>query len=275
MTRDEFREAVAKVWGSTLAALESIVINTRTHLDAFLRESAEHAVQEDRLAQMQFDVLARMACRGSQLSDAILILLREGHADTALGVWRTLQEIQINSAVISQDNSGVTAQRFNDWGAGVIFRRERSLRKSNSGEMPEDEYESIAKVYKEMIEHYGQEYKHDSGWASASMFSRAKDVGKQLDYSKYYKAASSYVHADIVSHKSRIGISETNKDKYLFGPSGIGLDLPALLTALSLPQIAHSFVFGTRFATEEDEKRIAQSPEDYRCPLQGNRRCGS
>ena len=259
LTRDQFREAVTDVWGSTLAALESIIINTRTHVDVFLQDHASQIAREDEPIRVQFYVLARMACRGCQLSDAILILLREGHADTAFGVWRTLQEIQMNSSVIAQDNSGMTARRFNDWGIGVVFRRERLLRESNSGEMDEDDYKSITQTYARMIDQYGQDYKQDSGWSSVGMSARAKKIGKVVDYSKYYKAASSYVHADIVSHKLRIGISEANKDKYLFGPSGIGLDLPALMTALSLPQIAHSFMFGTRFATEGDEKRIARS----------------
>ena len=262
MTRFEFRQAIAEVWGPVLNVLESIIADVQMHTVDYMKYYIEQSMLENNDAgsqtDIQFDVLARLSAKGCQLADAISVLLHEGHPDTAFSVWRTLQEIDVNSSIIASDKTGDIAMRFNDWGIGKVFRRERSLRELKSNELDDADYASLEQAYNERLNKYGDGYKKDMGWDTRNIFDRAKGAGKETDYRKYYSIASSYVHADILSQKLQIGISERNKHGYLVGPSGIGLDLPAMLTAHTLPQITLHFMTGTKFSTNKDEERIGQ-----------------
>ncbi len=254
--RPQHQTDITEVWGSVLQLLQSIVQNNQAHVIELANRTSVCVAGNDKSITVRNDILTKMSVKSCQLADAIVCLLYNGHADTAFGVWRTMQEIEFNLKILSQDNNDHTAQRFNDWGISKLYRRERLLRDLGAAEMDDADYQSLEETYNENLKFYGSSYKKDSGWYLSGIFDIAKNVGMELEYRKLYSMASSYVHADAISYKS-----QRNNDKYLVGPNGIGLDLPAALTAVTLNSIVYSFALCTRLEAGNDDERIAVSFE--------------
>ena len=226
MTRDEFRQSIRQVWGDMLSHLD-ILIALSQQIMLLLLEEAD--LEKDNVA-----TIATLAARACQTADAIASLLREGHPDAAFALSRVLQETMINTLAIHNDERDDIAERFRKWSFGSIFRTQRQLTQLGVREADDAEYSQMEDVYQLMIEQYGDDFKRNDGWIGNNLAERAKSIGLETEYRKFYGAASAFVHVDAYSLMAPIGKSERSQDNVLLGPSGIGLDLPAIHTALSL-----------------------------------------
>ena len=196
-----------------------------------------------------------MAGHACQTADAIHCLLHVGHPDAAFAMSRTLQEIKFNMLAIDADQSDETAERFREWSFGTMFRKERALRELGHPEMDETEYQKAEATYQSMCRKYGAGFKSNDGWVGKSVFDRAKSVDLDVEYRKFYTVASSFIHTDAQALLLPIGRSEPNKGGILTGPSGIGLDVEAVHTAMSLIYIVVNIP--NMLNVEDDEQTVA------------------
>lgn len=247
MTKASFQASVEETWEDVLTrfdnlvhAAQSLIVHLFGRLDG----------QTD-----EYQVLARMAGRACQIADAISCLLRAGHADAAFAQSRMLLEIQFNMTAIHNDSSREVAEKFREWGFGKMFRDLKNLHQLGLHEMDEAEYRKMETEYQTLLDKHGPSFNRDDGWVGRNVFERAKNANREVDYRKFYTAASSFIHTDSRALFSPIGLSERNSGGILVGPSGIGLDLPAMRTAVSLADIM--IQLPDMLQVEEDEQTSA------------------
>jgi len=229
MSRAEFQAGIEQAWADVLTQFDTVV-NAAQRLAVHLFAQVE--AQDDKR-----DTLARMAGRACQIADAIGCLLRAGHPDAAFAQSRMLQEIEFNMMAIHSDASSGVVKKFREWGFGKMFRNVTNLRQLGIPEVDESEFQKMESAYQVLRNKHGQSFTRDDGWIGRNVFERAKGVNQETDYRKFYTAASSFVHTDSRSLLSPIGLSERNSGGILVGPSGVGLDLPAMRTVVSLVHI--------------------------------------
>ena len=247
MTRASFQVMVEQVWADVLAQFDTMV-NAAQGLAVYLFGRMDN--QDDK-----HEVLARMAGRSCQTADAISYLLHAGHPDAAFAQSRMLQEIEFNMIAIHHDASSDVAVKYKEWGFGKYFKDVTNLRKLGIHEMDESEYKKMEAEYQEMCNKHGPSFRQSDGWIGRNVFERAKNVNQEVDYRKFYAAASSFVHTDSRALFFPIGLSERNRGGILVGPSGIGLDLAGMRGALSLVHIM--IQLPDMLEVEEDEQTSA------------------
>lgn len=230
MTRAEFQDDINRIWGEMLANFDALIGSIRNLLLYIIDRTAFQSEEQE--------ILARMAARACQTADAINCLLNSGHPDAAFALSRIIQEIKYNMMVIHKDTSPDTAEKYREWSLGKMFRSVRALHDLGIRELSDSEYEEMELAYQSACNKYGDDFKRDDGWIGKNVFERAKSVDQESDYRKFYSAASSFVHTDARSLLLPIGLSDRNKGRILVGPSGIGFDLAATQTAMSLIHIA-------------------------------------
>lgn len=229
MSRADFQAGIEQVWAGVLTQFDTVV-DTAQRLAVHL--FAQMGAQDDKR-----EILARMAGRACQIADAIGYLLRAGHPDAAFAQTRMLQEIEFNMMAIHDDASSDVGERFREWGFGKMFRNVTNLRQIGIHEVDESEYPKMASEYEVLRNKHGQSFRQDDGWIGRNVFERAKSVNQETDYRKFYTVASSFIHTDSRALLLPIGLSERNSGGILVGPSGVGLDLPAMRTVVSLVHI--------------------------------------
>ena len=244
MTRESFQANVEEVWEDVLTHFD-VLVNAAQGLAIYLFTRMDR--QNDK-----HEVLARMAGRACQTTDAINCLLHAGHPDAAFAQSRMLQEIEFNMMAIHNDASSDVAVKYREWGFGKYFRDVTSLRKLGIHEMDESEYKKMEAEYQEMCNKHGPSFRQNDGWIGTNVFERAKNVNQEVDYRKFYTAASSFVHTDSRALFLPMGLSERNRGGILVGPSGIGLDLAAMRSAVSLVHIM--IQLPDMLEVEEDEQ---------------------
>ena len=226
MTRDEFRQSIRQAWGDPISHLDTLV--------GVAQQTMHLLLEEADLGKDKVSTIVTLAARACQTADAIASLLREGHPDAAFALSRVLQETMINALSIHHDERDDLAERFRKWSFGSIFRIQRQLVQLGVPEVSDAEYRQMEDAYQLMLKEYGDDFKHNDGWIGNNLADRAKSIGLEEEYRKFYGAASAFVHVNAYSLMAPIGKSERSQDNVLLGPSGIGLDLPAIHTALSL-----------------------------------------
>ena len=229
MTKASFQSSVEEAWQDVLTQFD-ILVNSAQALVVHLSGRLDGQTDES-------EVLARMASRACQIADAISCLLHAGHPDVAFAQSRMLLEIEFNMMAIYNDSSNEVAAKFREWGFGKMFRDLTNLRKLGLHEMDESEYQEMETEYQILRDKHGPSFYRDDGWVGKNVFERAKNANQEVDYRKFYTTASSFVHTDSRALFSPIGLSERNSGGILVGPSGIGLDLAAMRTAVSLVHI--------------------------------------
>ena len=231
-------------------------------IDLINRMEESHRLDQDGLV-IRDVVLGKLTARACQIAESIVVLLGAGHADTAFGVWRSLQEIEFTFQVIADDESDETAIRFADWGSGIYYRRERLRRNLGIGEMDDDVYSKLEVEYHALLNKYGKDFKIDSAWSGRSTFSRAESVGSADAYRKFYGAASSYIHVDIIGLEFPISRSNSHDMSFIVGPSVVGLDMPAYKTIFSLGSIVIAFAHAIDVSNDDDELRFLDISDKF------------
>jgi Family of unknown function (DUF5677) len=190
-------------------------------------------------------ILIRLLVRGCQVTDEIICLLENGFADGAMARWRTLHEIAVVAAVISQHGEDI-AERYVDHQA---VESKRALEKyiacyKDLGykPLPAREQTKIRKAYDRAITKYGPEFKTDYGWAAQHLknprpsFAHLEKEAGRAEMRSYYQLGNDNIHAGIKSMYVRLGLMDY--DGLLSGRSNGGLMDPGQNAALTLTQLS-------------------------------------
>jgi Family of unknown function (DUF5677) len=239
--QNEFHNGFAKniqsIWGVPLGLLQGLIVIADESAQYF--SSRKDECLEVSLVQ---DLLVRIHAKSVQVAKEIFTLLRNGFSDGAQARWRTLHELAVISAFISEHGEEV-AKRYISHEAVDTYKAAVQYNeyypRLGAEPISEEDLEIMRKDYETLLVQYGQNFKHDYGWAAGALALnrptfRDIEVSIELDHLRpYYKAASANIHGNPAGVFQSLGLFP-EEDIILSGPSTIGLTRPAQFTATSL-----------------------------------------
>ena len=240
---DNYKKKIESIWGKSIDRLE-VFIALAFEIGDYVNDTyrPEAALNND----IVFDVLARLHARACQISNEILVLIKNGFADGASARWRSLHEVNVIANFI-KDNGNELAERY--WLHDNIesFNAAKQYREYTDrlqlSVLSDEDYENIQERKDELIARFGQNYKNSYGWASAVLANpnpTFADIEKRVNLNHlrpYYRLASHSVHANPKGIFFKLGLLE-NSQILLTGSSHLGLCDPGQLTAISLANIS-------------------------------------
>jgi hypothetical protein len=237
-----FRQRIEEDWGKPLAQLRMLLTMSREWCQW---AHTRYESQKDNKNRQLRKLLIRLLVRGCQVTDEIVCLLENGFADGAMARWRTLHEIAVVAAVISQHGEDI-AERYLDHQA---VESKRALDKylacyKDLGykPMPVGEQKKILKAYDEAIATYGPSFKGEYGWAALHLnnprptFVDLEKAAGCAEMRSYYQMGNDNIHAGIKSMFVRLGLPDY--DSLLSGRSNLGLMEPGQNAAHTLTQLS-------------------------------------
>ena len=222
--------------------------------DAVLRETNRHAGEMSDDRKTLFLVSERIVEISLRTTDSLLSLLRAGHPDTAMGVVRTLFELQIDFQIICLDSTGRRAARYREFREGELLQ--------NLQDVPDGlSREENLKRLTELKVNYDFKKKFPSnscGWI-------IREDGKSLDGSgmavkidfllmesgfpdeplksglgRTWVRLNQWAHGTPLTSYWRI--AARNEQGYLIWKRGDGLNTPMLAAIIALKEIMTTYV---------------------------------
>jgi hypothetical protein len=237
-----FRERLEERWGKPLDQLRMLLTIAREW------GQAVHAGQHSTKGKNNVlnHILLRLHVRGCQVTDEIICLLENGFADGAMARWRTLHELSVVAAVISQYGDSI-AERYLAHQAVDSRRAMNKYMKCCAllGYRPLSgrQVKKITRAYHIAIAKYGKEFESDFGWATHHLkkkrvtFADLEAEAGRTDMRSYYQMASDNVHAGVKSLFIRLGLLD-DWEGLLAGRSNSGLMDPGQNAAHTLTQLS-------------------------------------
>lgn len=239
----EFRKRLEQRWGKPLGRLRMLLTMSREWCqNAHNREISRKKNKTKQLRK----ILVRLLVRACQVTDEIICLLENGFADGAMARWRTLHEIAVVAAVISQHGENI-AERYV---AHQAVESKRAMDKYLACYKPlgykplsAREQKKIVKAYDQVVARYGKPFKSDYGWAASHLknsrptFADLETAAGRAEMRSHYQMANDNVHAGIKSMFIRLGLLEDYTD-LLAGRSNAGLTEPGQNAAHTLTQLS-------------------------------------
>lgn len=226
----EFRGRLARRWRTPLQRFA-----TFRHLAAHVGElSAEHfrkkrLFKTSRLA----NALALLHARACLIAAEVESLIHAGFADGAMARWRTLHEVAVTAAFLSERGE-TTAERYlaHFAPANLKAAKQYQVYRRKLGEKPLGR-RFLAQLRKQvavLLAKYGKDFREEYGWAQAVFPGRRVtfatiEESVKLDFMRpYYKLASEQVHASSRGVVLRSGIRDLMpwRAEMLIGPTNYG-----------------------------------------------------
>lgn len=210
-------------------------------------------------SDFMFEVLIRLHGRASLVSNEILCLIKSGYPDAAISRWRTLYEILVIFISIFQFGPDC-AERFYYHHITDKFKaliktvetKERFPSLFTDLIIDNDDTENLEKLYKSLINKYGNKYRFDYGWLEGFILPSQKnsrltftDIEKHfaLDhYAPYSKIASQNIHATSQSIHFSTSLNRSSTKALGVGKNSLGMIIPIQGVTLSLFQITSNFL---------------------------------
>lgn len=238
-----FRKRLEERWGKPLGQLRMLLAMSREWCQWVI--DREDPLERETNKQLR-QILIRMMGRGLQVTEEIICLLENGLADGAMARWRTLHEIAVVAAVISQHGESI-AERYI---AHQAVESKRALDKylvccKRLGYRPISarEQKKIVKAYDHAVARYGKAFKSDYGWAASHLkkdkptFADLELAAGKAEMRAHYQMGNDNIHAGIKSMFVRLGLLEQYVG-LLAGRSNAGLTEPGQNAAHTLTQLA-------------------------------------
>jgi hypothetical protein len=238
-----FRVHLEGRWGTALGQLRMLLTMAREWGQWV---HARHTAQKTNNKILLEDILIRLHVRACQVTDEIICLLENGFADGAMARWRTLHEIGVVAAILSQHGEDI-AERYL---AHQAVESKRAMNKYLSCHaslgykpLPTREVKKITKAYDAAIAKYGDGFKSPYGWAAYHLknkqpnFTDLEREAGRAEMRSHYQMGNDNVHAGVKSMFIRLGLMD-KYDRLLAGRSNGGLMEPGQNTAHTLTQIS-------------------------------------
>jgi hypothetical protein len=242
--RKEFNKNLQELWKEPLNLLHTLIVMARETGSKYL--DGQFHLHLSSSMDLTERLLVRIHARAIQVSEEILILLKNGFADGAEARWRTLHELTVTSAFIAQHGNAVAEQYIEHESIERYNKAKQHNRyhvRLGAEDIPLNEIEGLKQEYLNLLDKYGEGYKTPYGWASSTLNNKrptfsAIEASVDFDhYRPHYKSASENIHSGSSSIFSRLGLLHEEEDIILSSSSDSGLASAGESTALSLTQI--------------------------------------
>jgi len=237
-----FLERLHERWGQSIGELRMVLTMSREWChEALQREEA----RKRRKPQRTRKLLIRLLTRACQVTDEIACLLENGFADGAMARWRTLHEIAVVAAVISQHGETI-AERYLDH---QFVESKRAMDKYLACHkqlgyrpLPVREQKKIQRNYDKVVAKYGKPFATDYGWAAFHLnsnrptFAALEAAAGRADMRAHYQMGNDNIHAGIKSIFVRLGLMDYQL--FLAGRSNAGFTEPGQNAAITLTRLS-------------------------------------
>jgi hypothetical protein len=201
--------------------------------------------------QLKLDTLVEIHSRACQVASEIKLLVKNGYADGAHARWRSLHELCITFLFLYDHDHNVV-KMYLDYliieSCDKIRKYQVSYPKLGWKPIAEKEIKSIESKRQHLIDKYGKDFAKSHGWTMSILPAgqrtiRGIEEHVQMDHLRgIYSWASENVHAGISGNRTRLGLPINAKNKFLAGPSELGLFDPIQFTTYSLMEMSDTFL---------------------------------
>jgi hypothetical protein len=237
-----FRERLEDRWSKPVGALGMLLTMVRE----WCQEAHDRESSRKRTPEQFRRLLIRLLVRACQVTDEIICLLENGFADGAMARWRTLHEIAVVAASISQHGESIAERYVAHQAVESKKAMDKYLacyKQLGYKPLPLRAQKKILRNYEKVIVRYGNPFKSDYGWAAAHLkkdgptFADLERAAGRDQMRSHYQMGNDNVHAGIKSMFIRLGLPK-NYTALLAGRSNAGLTEPGQNAAITLTQLA-------------------------------------
>lgn len=235
-----FRKRLRARWGAALDSYErflAVAQDCGEAANAYLRSGK--AGKPGPLVE----ALSRVHARACHVAGEILALLESGYADGAHARWRTLHELAVVTALLTEHGDDLAEKYLlHEVVESLTAARQLADYAAQIGEKPLSKREMgrLATEQQALCERFGSEYRKRYGWAAKLLnnpnpnFDHLEKAATLNHLRPYYKLASYNVHASAKGASYRLGLLGSHGKVLLAGPSNAGLEEAGRFAAHSL-----------------------------------------
>jgi hypothetical protein len=236
--RAGFEVRLRDPWGPALDALYTLQVVAVESAQEHVKETQAEAVAGQ---DFVWSALVQLQARACHMADEVYALLRSGHAEAALARWRTIHEVTVIAAFLSEHDAEL-ARRYMEHQAILGYwdaiPYQKHAKRLDMEPYTDEDLRTMADERDVLLKRYGKEYDGPWGWLAGAIkepltFSHLEDVTKLDHWRPLYRDANAALHGGAQRLTRRLGTDDPQA-RPLVGPSNLGLDEPGIYTALSL-----------------------------------------
>jgi hypothetical protein len=193
---------------------------------------------------IKFETLLRLHARACQISNEILVLIKNGFADGAMARWRSIYEISILANFLEKGSEEL-CQRYLDYyfieNHFETLEYQKNCERLGCERLSEEEILDSLKSVEVQKEKYGNDFGRLYGWIGDALpkkkwnFAGMEETIEFKYMRSFYKMANNFVHSGAKGFIFNLGQFDSN-EVMLAGPSNYGFADPGQNTAFSLFQ---------------------------------------
>jgi Family of unknown function (DUF5677) len=239
--QSKFERGIARHWGKALDAYYTLFVTCREFGEMFNQFHSAKAKEEN---DFRFTALVQLHARACCTASEIYALLRTGHASGAQARWRTLHELSVVSAILS-DTDQELSERYllHATVEGYLGLEDYQSYCEVLGETPftEREVEEMVKDVRTLTNRFGTPYGKEWGWAAEltkpgqPTFRKLEAIAGFNHFHPIYRFACHHVHAGSKGLEMAL-IEFQGQTAMLAGPSVYGIEVghSALLSLVNV-----------------------------------------
>ena len=156
-----FRKRIEGTWGEPLDLFRIMLVASR---ELFMGEAESLRKSKAKRGLHLREALVGIHARALRTATEVLVLLENGLADGAYARWRTLHELSVMAAFLSE-HGDEAAKRYLLHEVVVLKKRLNNELLWGEKKIPKRQQREIEKDYDMVIAEYGKHFKNDYGWA--------------------------------------------------------------------------------------------------------------
>lgn len=234
----EYEKTVEKIWGKPIKNIEALTDESFNIIAGFFKDT-------EGSANIEYAIFTTVIKAYLKLEE-IIILLKSGYPDGAMGISRTLHELTVTLLfIIKNRNHENIVLRYFDYSDVITLKELRVLKEVNDalGDNFEkqSDFEEMEKRESELKSKYGNSFIRDYGWAQCiEGVDGFKAMEKQVGGSAlrvFYQMGCNSTHSNSKTNSYSLGDTSKQDRILLVGPSYKGLEFPIRFALASLSAI--------------------------------------
>ena len=231
-----FRRRLELRWGVPLELFRMMLTMSR---ELFAGEVESLRKSRAKTGRTLREGLLGIHARALRTGTAVLVLLENGLADDAYARWRTLYELSVTAAFLSEHGDEVT-ERYLLHEAVVLKQRLDNELSWGSKKIPRRQQRDIKENYEAVVSMYGRGFAKPYGWAAG--FLDGNDNPKFVDLEKAVNGrmiVPPYKESSLQVHGGRAGLLGlgSSEDIAVVGHSNMGLEIPLMHSSQCLTEV--------------------------------------
>lgn len=196
---------------------------------------------------IKLDTLIAIHVRACQVTNEILVLIKNGYADGAHARWRTLHELSVTFLYL-YDSDYEVIHMYSDYEIIEKYKKAKEYKACENSldleELEDGVWEELSKKRDEIIEQYGKDFSEGYGWTMKDLPKgrrNFRELEKHVGAEKLriiYSWANESVHAGISGIKDKLSLREEESYHFLTGSNDCGFLDPVQYTSNSLCQMS-------------------------------------